>query len=108
MLDHEKVKSTIHKVANKNSVRPDILREMLDQFFIDLRKQLESEEAPNILIRNFGRFKPTRGRINKQILYLNRKLTNSEGEAREKIIEKIDRLMIIKERIENEKHTRNE
>jgi hypothetical protein len=104
------MKATINRVANKNSIRAEILRGMVDSFFIDFKQQLEGDEYPVVLIRNFGRFKPTLGKVDKHISVIDLKLSREDTPEDMKVLlrEKKTLMIALRERILKEKHIRNE
>lgn len=94
-------KPIIQKIAGKYGMEEKDMEEMVDHFFRTMKSYITDPRMPSIKITNFGTFKPTVGKLNKQIGISERHI--KLGRVIEKSEAKIKHLTLIKERLDQEK-----
>lgn len=94
----KKLTEIVSRVSNKNSLTTRDTDEIIDHFFKEMRENLKKPEMPEVLIHNFGRFKPQTWRLKKDI-----KAALNRGNT-----ERAEYLQAVLDRLDKEKHTRND
>ena len=98
----DRFKDTIKDLSAEFGIAEEDIREIIDHFFLTLKKFITDIRMPTIKISMWGTFKPTIGKINwgiDQTLYH----MNLEHGDREVMFRKIRRIQRIKERLLQEK-----
>lgn len=99
----EKYRDRLSKVIENHDVNEEELQEIVDYFFETLREYITDRRMPKIQITNFGTFKPTIGMMN---WWIQRELWfyKMGYSDRERVVDKITHLWIIKQRLIKEKN----
>lgn len=58
------LKNELAEVSEKHGITPELLMEMIDELFYDVRKIITSKKMPVILLQSFGVFTPSFKMIN--------------------------------------------
>lgn len=94
----KKLTEIVSRISNKNSLTTKDTDEIISHFFKEMREAIKRPDMPEILVHNFGRFKPKTWRLEK---IKGACIENGNKERQEQI-------SAILERLEKEKRTRND
>jgi len=94
----KKLTEIVSRISNKNSLTTKDTDEIISHFFKEMRETIKRPDMPEILVHNFGRFKPKVWRLEKIKGYC------IEGGNKERE----EQISAILERLEKEKRTRND
>lgn len=96
----------IKELSEELELGEEETREVIDEFFIDMKSMITDSRMPTIKITNFGTFKPSIGKLNWQMRSALRAYRDGKI-PRKRAVDKITHLWAIKQRLIKEKNGKN-
>lgn len=103
----KKVDNMVNKLSAKHQIEKNQLDYMLFEFFSNMKKNIQREDMPTIMIHKFGEFYPSLPQLRRQLKTLEVK-KNKDMVSQEEYQEHKKYLEELINRLENEKTTRDE